>query len=84
MNNKYMTQKGSLKVNTEVSDCNGATRDGSGETVSVDCNASYGLDDKGFESRQGLGIFSSPSRPDWICGPPILLSTGYQVLFPWG
>jgi hypothetical protein len=31
----------------------------------------YGLDDRGFESRQGLGIFSTASRPAlWPTQPP--------------
>jgi hypothetical protein len=30
----------------------------------------YRLDDRGFESRQGLGIFSSQPRPDRLWGPP--------------
>jgi len=32
------------------------------------------------ESRQGLEIFSSPPRPDWLRDPPIFLSNGYQVV----
>jgi hypothetical protein len=44
----------------------------------------YGLDDRGFESWQGLGIslFTTASRP--ALGPTSLLSNGYQGLFPWG
>jgi hypothetical protein len=41
----------------------------------------YGLDDRGVGVR---GIFSSPSRPDRLWGPPILLSNGYLVFFPRG
>jgi hypothetical protein len=26
----------------------------------------------------------NPPRPDRLCGPPSLLSNGYQGLFPWG
>jgi len=43
----------------------------------------YGLDDRGFESRHGLTVFSSPPRPDRLWTPPHnLLSNGYQGLFP--
>jgi hypothetical protein len=47
----------------------------------------YGLDNRGFDSRQGLGVFlftSLPPRPDRLWGPPSLLFNGYQELFPWG
>jgi hypothetical protein len=44
----------------------------------------YGMEDRGFESRQKLGIFlfTTASRP--ALGPPSLLYNGYQGLFPWG
>jgi hypothetical protein len=40
----------------------------------------YGLDDRGVEVRVLVGsrIFSSPRRPDRLCGPPNLLSNGYR------
>jgi hypothetical protein len=41
----------------------------------------YGLNDRGFESRQGLGIFSSPPRPDRTTQPSIQWVQG--VLFLW-
>jgi len=47
------------------------------------CVMSYELDDRGFESRQGLEFFTSPPLSDRLWGPPGLLSNGYQVLFPW-
>jgi hypothetical protein len=43
----------------------------------------YVLDDPGFESRRGLGIFCSPRRPDRLWVPPSLLSNGYQGFFSW-
>jgi hypothetical protein len=44
----------------------------------------YGLNDRGFESRQEMGIFllTTAFRP--ALGPTEPLSNGYQGLFPWG
>jgi hypothetical protein len=44
----------------------------------------YGLDDRGVGVRVPVRsrIFSSPLRPDRLCGPPTLLSNGYR--FPGG
>jgi hypothetical protein len=38
-----------------------------------------------YGSIRGGGCeFSSPQRPERLCGSPSLLSNGYQGLFPWG
>jgi hypothetical protein len=46
----------------------------------------YGLDDRGVGVRVlvGLRIFSAPSHPDQLWGPPNSLPNGYRELFPWG
>jgi hypothetical protein len=44
----------------------------------------YGLDDRGVGVGVpvGLRIFTFPSRPDRLRGPPKLLLHGYRGLFP--
>jgi len=41
----------------------------------------YGLDDRRFDFRQELGIFSSPPRPDRLCGTHSLHPVGTRGFF---
>jgi hypothetical protein len=44
----------------------------------------YRTDDRGSIPGRGKGFFLEPLCPDRFCGPPSLLSNGYQVSLPWG
>jgi hypothetical protein len=46
----------------------------------------YGLDDQGVGVQVLVGskMSSSPHHPDWLLGPPNLLSNGYWGLYPPG
>jgi hypothetical protein len=53
---------------------------------SVGIATGYGLDDReaGVRVPVRSRIFTSPCRPDRLCGSPNLLSNGYRGLFPGG
>jgi hypothetical protein len=59
--------------------------EGSWDSV-VGTATGYGLDDRGVGVRVPVWsrIFSSPRRPDRLCGPPNLLYNRYRGLFPRG
>jgi hypothetical protein len=52
------------------------------KSIGIETRLQAGL--PGFESRQGLGIFSSLPRPYRRWGPPNLLSNGYRMLLTRG
>jgi hypothetical protein len=58
------------------------TRIGSQDSI-VGIATGYGLNDRGVGVRVPVGsrIFSSPSRPERLWGPPNLLSNGHGGLF---
>jgi hypothetical protein len=51
---------------------------------SVSIALGYGLDDRGSIPGGCWEFFSSPPRPEWLWGPPSLLSNGYQGLLSLG
>jgi hypothetical protein len=55
---------------------------------SVGIALGYGLDDQGsrvrFPAGAGIFLYITSLRLEQLWGPPILLSNGYQELFPWG
>jgi len=53
-------------------------------TVSQYDYGSFGWMIGGSSPTKGWEFFSSPPRPDRLCGPTSLLFNVYQGLFPWG
>jgi hypothetical protein len=58
---------------------NNIAYDGSFWTVNI--TTGYGLDDRGVRVRvlDGSRIFTSPYRPGWLWGPPILHYVGFGL-----
>jgi hypothetical protein len=51
---------------------------------SVSVELGYGLDDRGSIPGGGWEFFFSQPLPEWLWGPPSLLSNEYYGLFLWG